>query len=196
MTILGYKRPPGEDNYWFGNVEGADRKFIRVIASVSLPIIDRSLGAVVVIGELYWAGGPPDFWGIDAAVGAWPELESALTRFRKDLKFDHVIVDTEYGRNLMYRMPGINYALNEIPLASYVAPPQSFTEIGRAKVDQMLADGRLHADAIMPILDMTPDEGARSLKAAICWMSEFPAQYVPVRMVQRRMGRILGIEGL
>lgn len=51
--LLGYKAPPGETPYWFGKHEGVDRKFVRVIAGVVLPQLERQMGALVVIGELF-----------------------------------------------------------------------------------------------------------------------------------------------
>ena len=84
--ILGRKEPPGEDPYYFGKVNGVDRKFCRLVAGVILPMSDRQPGAVIVLGELYRGFAQPDFTGLGCATGEYNAIEQAL----KEL--DRVIV--------------------------------------------------------------------------------------------------------
>lgn len=195
--IAGYKGQIGDQvPYWFCKVAGADRKFIRVIAGVALPILERTSGAVIVLGELYRSTGSPDLIALGASVGEWGTVENALAQFRRDLKFDHVIVDREEAREIMFRLPGLQHGLSEIPLVTYSCESYAVTEVGRAKVDSMIADGRLHVDEIRGALDREPEQGLRALAAAVVWMQEWKAYYPPARKRFSVSQNILGVEGL
>ena len=196
--IIGYKRPVGgEDAFWYAKFKGVDRKYIRMLAGLSLPILDRVSGAVVIIGELYKQTGPQDLTALACKVGSWPEVENALTQFRKDMKFDHVICDREEAREVIFRMPGVHFGLNEIPLSTYTAPEYACTEVGRAKTDQMIAEGRLHIEDATSQLDLEPEAGMRALCSVVIWASDFSrAYYSPTRKREPGSGRILGVEGL
>ena len=49
--ILGRKSPPGEESFYFGKVDGVDRKYRRVIAGIILPVFDRQEGAAENFAE-------------------------------------------------------------------------------------------------------------------------------------------------
>jgi len=194
--VLGYKKTVGDEpSYWYGSVHGADRQFIRVVAGISLPILDRVSGATVVIGEIFNKANPLDLWAIDAAVGEWTEMENSLLQFRRDLKFDHMIVDTDQALEVLRRRRDLSYGISEIPLSSYTAPSYALTEIGRAKTAQMRSEGRLHIDEVEKILKWDPDPAHLALQAATCWLLDRPAIYATPR-APRGIGRILGLEGL
>ena len=195
--ILGYKQQIGADvPYWFGKVAGADRKFVRVVAGLAMPIHDFVNGAVVVLGELYRLTGPMDLTVLDAYIGEWGAVENALTQFRRDLKFDHVIVDREEARELIFRMRGLRHGLSEIPLVSYACQPYALTEVGRAKIDSMAADNLLHGGEAMFELDRDENQAGRALQAAVTWMQEWPAYYPPARRRAQVTSHHLGYEGL
>ena len=197
--LLGYKASiGGQEPYHYGKINGADRKFIRVVCGAALPIFDRMLGAVVVIAETYRPSGPASWVAFQALAGEWPAVENALAQYRMDLKFTHVIVEREEARTVIWGMRGLNYGINEIPLVSYAAPFYSGTEIGRAYVAQLLKEGRLTLpDCVRDQLEMEPSMGTLALHCAMCWLKENLAYYAPLKPLGKRApSRILGMEGL
>ena len=195
--ILGYKGPPqSEEEYWYGKIAGADRKFVRVVMGAGLPVLDRASGAVVVLGEIYLRNSPPSFWALGAATGAWKNVESAAAQFRKDLKFTHIIVDREEAREALWRMRGLNYGLNEIPLVSYAAPSYAMTEIGRSYTDEIIAEERLRLEEVLPQLNREPAMGQMALRCAITWLRENAATYSSARPQDYGIGQIMGVDGL
>lgn len=193
--LLGFKAPPGETPYWFGKHEGVDRKLVRVMAGVVLPQLERQMGALVVIGELFRSFGPVDLSGLAARVGAWSDIENALGQFRKDLKFDHVITENDESRELLWRIPGLSWGVGEIPCLTYAAPKWASTEVARQKVDALVSEGRLHIDNFKSVLDREPEQGAKAIQFAVTWALENKAYYQPTRKPPRGTGW-LGTEGL
>lgn len=197
IPILGYaKQAYREPPYWFGSVNGEDHKFIRVVAGVSLPIFDRMSGAVIVLGETHRSSSPMNLFMIAASVGSWPSVENQLAQFRKDLKFGDAVLDSEPARGVFFRMRGVKYGYEEIPLISHVAPDYSLSEIGRSYVNELLAEGRLHGNlGIKQELEREKSTASAALQMAVCWMREWPAIYAAPSAPQTQ-GRILGMEGL
>jgi len=168
------------------------------VAGAALPIFDRMLGAVIIIAEIYRASGPASWIALDAASGEWSAVENAMTQFRRDLKFTHVIVEHEEARKVIWQMRGLNYGVSEIPLISYAAPFYSPTEIGRSHVKQLW---RNEERLILPphveeAIEMEPQTGTIALQCAMCWIKENPAYYAPLRVPKPRMGGMLGVDGL
>lgn len=194
--ILGYKKSIGADvPYWWGKQNGQDLKFVRVVAGVALPIQDRMSGAVIVLGEQYRQVMPSNLIGLGASCGLWKDVETDLAQFRRDLKFDHAIVDVEPARKILYRMNGMNYGQSEYPLITYVAPDYSLSEIGRNYTNSMVKEGRLSIAHLKSVLGREPDQSILALNMACCWMRDFPAIYQGPRQIVQR-GQILGITGL
>lgn len=194
--ILGYRKAIGSDPpYWWGKQDGQDLKFVRVVAGVALPIQDRVSGAAIILGEQYRQVMPPNLIGLGAAVGQWGEIENDLAQFRRDLKFDHAIVDVEPARKILYRMKGMNFGQSEYPLITYVAPEYSLTEIGRNYTNGLIKERRLSIAHLKSFLDREPDQSILALNMACCWLRDWPAIYQGARRPVQR-GQILGIEGL
>lgn len=199
LVVLGYKKQIGSnDAYWFGKVgeNRADTKFIRVVAGVALPILDRISGAVVVLGETYRISGPTSWIGLGACCGQWAKVENAMTQFRRDLKFDHVIVDCEQARTVIWRMQSLQFGINDIPLVTYAAPYWATGEMGRSYTNELILEDRLLLDAIRPELNNEFQMGALALNLITAWSKEHLAYYAPTRERQRGSHDILGVEGL
>jgi hypothetical protein len=196
--ILGWKKGSGNtDTYWFGKVAGEDRKFIRVVAGVVLPQLDRETGAAVIVGEMLRAFGPMDLTVLEVATGTWPMVENALRQLRADLKFGTAVVDREDTRELIYKIPGLTYGLGECPCGSYEAPKYALTEIGRQKVDAMIGEGRLHIDEVMKDkMEQEMDQAAKALCLAVAWMTDSKAVYKPAKEEKRAPRRYFGAAGL
>lgn len=195
--ILGYKPQQGSnDAFHYGSVGGGDRKFIRVVAGCALPVLDRMYGAVVIVAEVYRPSGPASWVALEAASGAWPETENEMAKFRRDLKFTHVIVDSEAARPVIWHMKGINYGVHDIPLLSYAAPDFAGSEIGRSYVDGLIAETRLNIENVKRKMEIEPQMAALALQCAMCWMRDFQAIYLPPRKTRPGRGRYLGVEGL
>jgi len=186
--ILGWRKNPVGESYYLGKVKGADRKFIRLLCGVVLPIFDRPRGVVIVVAESYRPSAPMDLVALAAKAGPWGEIEATLVKYRRDLKFDHIVTDTAEARYMIRRIPGLNYG--EIPLLINTAP-----KTGRQRVDSLVSEGRLHLDTIQRILDAEGELGLKALSAAVTWASEHPAVYQPKRK-QQPEGRPLGTVGL
>ena len=114
-----------------------------------------------------------------------------------DLKFTHVIVDREEAREVLWRMRGLNYAINEIPLVTYTAPSYASTEIGRAYTDELIREGRLQLDETEAILSEEHETGSLALQCAVCFLKDSPSYYAPLRQLGTRgPNRPLGFVGL
>jgi hypothetical protein len=196
--ILAFKPPiGGQESYWFGKTEGVEQKFIRVVLGAVLPIYDRQFAAGVVIGEVYRVTAPPTWEVLDATCKEWSKVENDMAQFRRDAKFDHVIVDREEARQLIWRMPGLQHGMDRIPMTSYAAPKYAETEVGRTVVDQLIKEKRL----IIPSnfqreLEQDPNIGGMALRVAVCWLKDNLAIYQPLKKQIYGTGRILGLEGL
>ncbi len=171
--ILGFKAPPGEDSYFFGRVDGVERKYRRVIAGIVLPVFDRQEAAVVVIAELFKISGPQDFTGLEIAIGHWPQVEKALLEYDKTLQFRDAIVPTKEERQLLWRIPWSAHIL------TWQAPSWALTEIGRQKVDQLIGENRLHLDtAFQRDMGRDPDLSAKALQVAVCYSTDWNPPYL------------------
>lgn len=197
--LLGYKKGFGDsDSYHYGLVDGKEFQFIRVIAGVALPILDRVKGAVVVVGEQYHPGQIPAWTGIDVVTGEWPQVENALGQFRKDYKFTEMIVDREVNRKMLWGLRSVYYGMTDVPVGTVAAPIYAASEIGRSYVDQLFSDRRLNfSEVLLNEMEMEPEMSALALRYAMCWMKEYLAHYKPVQKGNPRQGaRILGTVGL
>lgn len=129
--------------------------------------------------------------------GEWNFVENALVQYRRDLKFDHVIVDSEEARKVMWQITGLQYGMNEIPLTTYAAPHYAASEIGRSLVDEMLRENRLAlGDSIQREMEMEPQMAALAVQYAISWMRDHVSFYTSMKREGREPNRILGLEGL
>jgi len=193
--ILGWKKEPAGDSYFFGKVNGTDRKFIRLLAGIILPIWERQSGVVVILAELHRSSAPMDLTALAAKAGEWGEIENALVQYRRDLKFDHAITDCDEARDMIFNIRGLNYGIGEIPMVTYTAPKTAFTEAGRQRVNSLVAEGRLHCEDWKHVLDAEPELGLKALQAAVIWGSDYPAFYYKARR-KKREGRPAGTVGL
>jgi hypothetical protein len=193
--ILGWKKEPVGDSYFYGKVGGVDRKFIRLLAGIILPIYDRQNGVVIVLGELLRSSTPMDLTALAAKAGQWGDIENALVQYRRDLKFDHAITDCDEARDMIFNIRGLNYGIGEIPMTTYTAPKTAFTEAGRQRVNSLVAEGRLHCEDWKHVLDAEPELGLKALQAAVIWALDFSAFYRKANR-GRSEGRPLGTIGL
>lgn len=180
--ILGYKKEPNSAPYWFGKVDGQNRKFCRVIVGAAFALQDRQAGAVVAFGQLYQSFGPLDLTLLAVDVGDFGRNEAALYRFKKDLKFSDIVVDSDDTRDLLWRMQnGLMYGTGEVQPLSHLAPPPASAEIGRQQVQALIDQDRLHGmgdDAPLRMdLDNEPDQVQRAVQYAVCWALNEPVVY-------------------
>ena len=200
VAVLEYKpaQGPGTDPYWTGKVLGHEKKLIRVIAGLVLPQLDRQLGAVIVLGELYRSFAPMDLTGLGAAVGSWPEVKGALLQFCRDLKPDHIITENEQSRKLVWPVTDSLAGVTAVQALSYAAPQHAITELGRQNVQGLINEDRLHISHLLDVMDHEPDQANKALQCAVNWAIDFPALY---RQGQKKRGplelkRVFGVEGL
>ena len=78
---------------------------------------------------------------------------------------------------MIFRIPGLNYGIGEIPMVTYAAPQDGISEAGRQRVNSLVAEGRLHLDDWKHVLDAEPELGLKALEAAVIWGLEYPALY-------------------
>ena len=170
--ILGLKHEAG-DSYWFGKVDGQEKKYIRVLAGIMLPVYERQFGALVVLGERYNRIRPePSFEGLAASVGEWGALERALMEHERDYQFRDLIIDDDKQRPLLWKIRGLN------PLVLTAAGPSyAVSEIGRQKTDQLIEQGKLHVEPIRSCLESEMDMAPKALQVALCYALEYPALY-------------------
>jgi hypothetical protein len=177
--------------YWHGTVLGREMKFIRVICGVALPTLDRQAAALIVLGELSRSFAPPDFTGLSAAVGSWPEVKNALTQVCMELKPDHIVCENEPSRKLVWPITD-----SFVTTLSYVAPAHSTSEVGRQNVDLLFNEGRLHIEHLLDILDHEKDQSDKALRFAINYALEYGAFYAGKKRGPLQLKRVLGTEGL
>ena len=113
-----------------------------------------------------------------------------------NLKFDHLITDCDEARDMIFRIPGLNYGIGEIPMVTYTAPKTAFSEAGRQRVNSLVSEGRLHCEDWKHVLDAEPELGLRALEAAVIWGISYPALYRKARRKQPGYTRIFGVDGL
>jgi hypothetical protein len=196
-VILDYKPANSLGGaYWHGNVLGKEMKFVRVLAGLAHPALDRQAAAVVILGELQRSFAPPDFTGLSAVVGSWPEVKNALTQFCRDLKPDNIICENEQSRRLVW--PITDALVGQLPfnVLSAVAPAHATTELGRQNVELLIGEGRLHIEHLLPVLDSEKDPSDKALRYAVNWALEFTAFYPGKPRPQPKYKRVLGTEGL
>jgi hypothetical protein len=191
--ILGHKEPPGEDAYYFGKINGVDKKFCRLVAGVMLPMSDRQSGCVAVIGELYRGFAQPDFYGLGCATGEYNAIERALLEFDRDLQFRDVIMEDDSLRSLLWKIPGLS-----LKILTAVAPKYAFDEIGRQKINRLGEEGHLHLELIEDKLAQgEPEVTTKAVHAAVCYMLEFPFLYRSAKKkAQPEYIRVWGTDGL
>lgn len=193
--ILGFKQPP-EGPYWFGKALGVDKKFVRVITGLMMPHLDRQIGALVVLAELYRSTSTPDISGIAAQVGNWAQIQAALIKFHADTQFDHVITQDEgTAKIISFNVPQLNSVTH--PCIIYPGPSYAMGEIGRQKVDALIGEGRLHLDDVERDLGYEPEQGAKALQLAVTYLLDFPAIYPNAKKkAQPQYQRMFGMSGL
>jgi hypothetical protein len=187
--ILGFKPPP-DGPYWYGKVNSVDKKFIRCMAGLMMPHVDRQVAAVVVLAELHRSSSPADLTAVGADVCHWAEIEKALIQFHKDLQFDTIIVENEAARRLLWRIPQLT------PCLTYAAPAHAVGEVGRQKTDAMIGEGKLHLEQVETLLGHEPEQGGRAIQLVVTWAQEFPAFYRVKKTAQPEYKKVWGTAGL
>jgi hypothetical protein len=181
--------------YLYGTVLGKEMKFVRVFCGLATPQLDRQAAAVIVLGELSRSFAPPDFTGLAAATGSWPEVKNALLVFCRDLKADRILVQDEPSRKLVFPITDSLIGAPVVP-STYAAPAHATTELGRQNVDQLLAEDRLHIRHLLDVLDSEKESADRALRCAINYALEFTAFYPGKPRGPLKLQRILGTDGL
>jgi hypothetical protein len=193
--ILGFKQPPMGDPYQYGKINGVNKKLCRVLVGACLPIFGQGRGAIVALGEIYRASSPPEWYVLGATTGAWPRVERALAEYRRNLKFNIVVSDSDEARTVIGRIPGLKYGQGTIPLLSYTAPREAFSEAGRQRVNSLASEGRVHLDDWKHVVDSDP--GPKALQSAVIWADQNPAPYRhKQKSKQPEYKKILGTTGL
>jgi hypothetical protein len=173
--MLEYHESAG-GNYWEGKVGGKQMKFVRVLAGVAVPQLDRQAAAVIVLGELWRSFAPADFTGLGAAVGSWPEVKREILQFCHQLKPSHLVTQDEQSRKQLWPLTDTLIAVKPLSL-SYVAPEHAITEIGRQAVQQLIDEERLHITHLLPILNRERDQSDLALRLVANYALEFSAFY-------------------
>jgi hypothetical protein len=182
--------------YWHGTVLGREMKFVRIIVGLALPALDRQAAAAIVLGELQRSFAPPDFTGLSAAVGTWPELKGALLEFCRDLKPDHIVVQDEQSRKLVWPITDSLVGASPVPALSYAAPQHALTELGRQNVEALIDHDQLHIGHLLDVMGHEPDQADRALRCAVNWALEFTAFYAGKKRGPLQLKRVFGTEGL
>jgi len=191
--ILEYHESAG-GAYWQGTVFGKEMKFVRVIVGLAIPQLDRQAAAAIVLGELRRSFAP-DFTGLDAAVGSWPEVKRELAQFCRALRPDHIVVENEQSRKQVWPVTDSLVGIKPLPL-SFVAPEHSITEVGRQNVEQLIDEDRLHIGHLLPILNTERDQADKALRLAVNWVLEFRAFYAGKKRRPMPAAGTLGGKGL
>lgn len=196
IQVLGYKKVLGE-GYWYTS---GGEKFIRVIMGAAIPIFDRMSGSCVIIGEQYRPGGPAKWDILGVQVGEWPQVTRAMAQYRRDLKFNFIVVDTKAHTEIVYKnIRGLDWGMNEIPWMCYDAPVWAQSEVGRSHVNQMIKEGRLSGlekgTGVVREMEKEPQMAYLSLQFAMAFAQDMPAIYLQPRK-QYGQRRILGTVGL
>ena len=175
--ILGYKNIGG-DEWWYGKINATDVKFCRVSAGLMIPRLDRQEGALVAVGEHYSRTSPPRWLALMAAVGGWPQLERSCAEFRKSLKIGTLVIEpSPDAREAAFRIPGLDWSLEVIPLVTVDAEAYFADEIARQKVNQLLPEKRLDLSMVQSILEQSPEQGFRALQAVMTYHLDNVAFY-------------------
>jgi len=175
---------------------GQDRKFCRVIVGAILPILDRQLGVAIIMGENYSALGPASWLAFEAVTGEWQMVENRLIQWRRDMRFTHIVVDSDPSRDVIWRMKPLQYGMSEVPYTSYVAPDYSEGEIGRSYMDTLIAETRfILPDTVRKAMEYERDTG-KAAQMALCYCRQYPQIYQPMKKPVYQGGDILGVEGL
>jgi hypothetical protein len=182
--------------YWTGKVLEKEMKFVRVIAGLAHPQLDRQAAALIVLGELVRSFAPPDFTGLAAAVGTWPEVKNALTQFCRDLKPADIITENEQSRKLVWPVTDSLVGVTPVSALSATAPPQALTEVGRQNVDLLFNENRLHLGHLLDVLDHEKDQSDKALRFAINYALEYGAFYAGKKRGPLQLKRVLGSTGL
>jgi hypothetical protein len=192
--ILEYKKAesPGSNAYWTGTVLKREMKFIRIICGLATPQLDRQAAAVIILGELFRSFAPPDFTGLAAAVGTWPEVKTALFQFCHDLKPDRIIVQDEPSRKLVFPITDSLVGANPVVPSTYAAPAHALTELGRQNVEQLINEDRLHITHLLDVMDQEKEPADKALRCAVGFALEFTAFYPGKKRPQPKYGRLLG----
>jgi hypothetical protein len=197
-VLLDYHKPEsrGANAYWTGVVDGHERKYIRVIAGLSVPQLDRQAAALIILGELHRGFAPPDFTGLAAAVGTWPEVKNALAQFCRDLKPGEIICENKESQKLVWPVTDSQVGVTPVSALSATAPPQALTEVGRQNVELLFNEDRLHVVHLLDVLDHEKDQSDRALRFAVNWALEFTAFYAGKKRGPLQYKRVFGSEGL
>jgi hypothetical protein len=134
---------------------------------------------------------PPDFHGLSAVVGSWPEVKNALLGFCRDLKPDRIIVQDEPSRKLIFPLTDTLIGAPVVP-STYAAPAHALTELGRQNVEQLLKEERLHIDHLLDVMDQEKEPADKALRCAVNFSLEFTAFYPGKKRPQPKYGRLLG----
>src|SRR4030095_177442 len=196
-VLLDYHKPEsqGANAYWTGKIDGHEMKFIRVIAGLSVPQLDRQAAAVIVLGELQRSFAPPDFTGLSAAVGTWAEVKNALAQFCRDLKTSDIICENEQTRRMTWPVTD-SLVGSGVSVLSAVAPPLALTEVGRQAVEQLIKEDRIHIEHLLDVMDLEKDQSSRALQCAVGFALEFAAFYAPGKKRGQPESKPLGTKGL
>lgn len=187
--ILGYRATPGEEPYFFGKVDGVDKKFRRVIAGIMLPVFDRQEAAVVVIAERFQINRPQDFTVLECAIGEWPGVERALLEADRQLQLRDAIVPTKEERKLLWRIPWSEHIL------TWQAPPWALTDVGRTKVNDLIKEGRLHLGSAETVMGRDPELSGKALQVAATYALDWNPPYI-VKKPRPMQAQPLGVRGL
>jgi hypothetical protein len=193
-VALEYHKPesPSAVGYWTSTGEsGRETKYVRVFCGLALPQLDRQGSALICLGELFRSFAPPDFHGLSAATGSWPEIKTALLQVCRDLSPERIIVENEQNRKLVYPITDSLIGAPVVP-SCYAAPEHAATELGRQNVEQLLREDRLHLDHLLPVLDSEKEPADKALRCAVNFALEFTAFYPGKKRPQPKYGRLLG----
>ena len=182
--------------YWHGTILKKEMKFVRVICGLAHPQLDRQAAALIVLGELQRSFAPPDFTGLAAATGTWPEVKNSLTQFCRDLKPDNIVCENEQSWRLVWPITDVLVGQLPFNVLSSVAPAHATTELGRQNVELLINEDRLHISHLLDVMDTEKDQSDRALRCAINWALDYPAFYPGKPRPQPKYKRVLGTEGL
>ena len=174
-VTLQYHESTG-GNYWQGAVGGREMKFVRVLVGVAIPQLDRQSAAVIVLGELFSMIRPPDWTGLGAAVGSWPEVKRELAQFCRTLKPGEIVLQDEESRKQVWPVTDALVGQKPLPM-TYGAREHSVTELGRQNVQQLIDEGRLHISHLLPVLDTEKDQADKALRFCVNWALTYTAFY-------------------
>jgi len=180
--------------YWLGMVGGREMRFVRVLVGVAVPELAEQQAAIVALGELERSFAPSDFTGLGAAVGTWADIKQALLQFCRDLKPADIVVGSKDDQRQIWPITDQLVGAKPLPLST-VAPAHSLKEVGKANVQQLLDEDRLHIEHLLPILNRERDQSDKALRLAVNFAVEFGAFYGGPKRKPLEP-RLLGTKGL